>query len=172
MATVMDKLFWKGSGHCLDGSAWAIVCKELDQNATLQTGTSRRNELVAKMFRLERREEIKGLLSVLFNIPPTTHSFTLARRSSKGWLVLHQSAIRNSAKYLHPTEQREINPQEIAQGICNLWQFLLSSDDGFPSEPVRPFLTPGEDAWMFWAGALVRKYYDFTRGGVARRLLK
>lgn len=168
----MGKLFWKGSGRCRDGSTWAIVCKEIDQDSALQTGTSRRHELVAKMFRLERREEMKGLLNVLFILPPTTHSFTLARQSSKDWLVLHQSAIRNNARYFHPTEPREINPQEIAQGICNLWQFLLSSDNGYPSEQVKPFLTPGEDAWMFWAGALVRKYHDFTKGGVVRMDVK
>lgn len=168
----MGKFFWKDRGRCRDGSAWEIICKELDENSALQTGTSRRNELVAEMFRLERREDLRGLLNVLFNIPPTTHSFSLARESSKGWLVLHQSAIRNSAKYLHPTEQREINPQEIAQGICDLWQFLLSSDNGHPPAQVLPFLSPGEDAWMFWAGALVRKYHDFTKGGLARRSAK
>jgi hypothetical protein len=169
----MDKsgktIFWDRTGRLRNGAAWRISCQEITSDPSLQTGTSRRSEFVAKMFRLERRDELRGLLNVLFNIPPTTHSFTLSLQSRKGRLVLHESAIRNSAKYLHPTELRHINPEEIAQGICGTWEYLLTSDNGQPLAGVEPFLIPGQDAWMFWAGALVRRYYEFTKGGIVKK---
>ena len=155
-------------GQFRGGTAWEITCRRLLEDERLLSGTSRRAELVEQMFRLERREELRGLLSYLYKNSPQTHEFTIRRQTSRGWAVLHQSSIHNKARYKHKTQFRAIGPKEIAQGICATWQFLLHDDDGKPHPANMEFAVPGETAWMFWAGALIRSYYEFTHGGVIR----
>lgn len=157
------------AGHFRGGLAWEIVCRDDVPQQSVQTGTWIRSDLLAKMLRHERRDEIRGLIHYLYNVPPQTHEFILRRQSSQGgWVTLHQSIINNTARYKHPTETRIIYPQEIAEGICRIWRRMLFDEAGNPHHSAIYFAQPGEVAWMFWAGALVRAYHTYTLGGVVR----
>lgn len=160
---------YKLSGFLRGGFRWEIICRPNVPQESIQTGTGVRSELLARMYRSEDREEIKGLINYLYFYPTQTHEFILRRQTSDNkWAVLHQSIINNTAKYKHPTETRIIYPQEISEGICNIWRRMLHDDEGKPHISTLYFLKPGELAWMFWAGAMVRAYYEYTRGGVVR----
>lgn len=163
-----DPLFISSRGRFRSGEVWEITCRELPPTTGVQGRTESSRSLVAQIIRHERRQELQGLINYLYNFPPATHVFRLRRQTTAGWAVLHHSAINNTARYHHPSQQRLIYPPEIAQGIVDTWKFLLFDDAGKPHDSTKYFATPGEVAWMFWAGALVRSYYAFTEGGVAR----
>lgn len=160
---------YKLSGHFRGGLAWEIICRADVADRSLETGTWLRSDLLARMLRTEDDEKIRGLTYHLYTRPPQTHEFILRRQSSRGgWVTLNQSVVNNSACYKHPTEPRIIYPQEIAEGICRIWRRMLFDKTGQPHHSAEIFARPGEFAWIFWTGALVRAYYLYTLGGVVR----
>lgn len=148
------------SGLFVEGIAWSVEVSELPKTAETPSTLLFSGSAFHKLFTNEQRDELRGLLQYLFTAP-ATHRLKI----KKGGVTFFDVCVCNKATYPHPTEPRIIIPTEIAIKMCRFLAWILAQgNSGEPQSINWEFARQNDDAWMFWANAIVRRYYAIVEG--------